>query len=694
MNRIICYLSSLTSILTHGLLSADESVSGLEASVVVGVREASALSDTLLEADDIAEIRVGGTDFQQLLQSVPGAYAGNPTAGVFSIRGVNQDGLFGGIGAQTSPLISVFEDDVPLSTTTLRYLSPPAFGLSSFEVSKGPQNYQPGPSTIAGSLHLKSATPGFEFSGKSVVEYSEFGTLNTFLSQDMTLIPDELALGLSYHHFETDGEAEAPAQNDSEFGAFDRDRYKAQLLWHPGKNKDNSFLLTLLHDEAGGNPQSNTTIIPGSIDLFDRISNTNTPSSYPVERQLISLRSSISLPNDLMFKSATAFQRIGLGQNLDFDGNSILGWTINGAQDERLFTQSVSLAGETGAWAWVAGAYYENSSYRVAFDGVGITPIPSGSAFQNFARTDAETYALYGRFTRDLASDLKLTAGVRYQKDERELAGSSTFSIFPSSATSGDSSDDAILPSLRIDWQPEGDTALSLNAARGYRAGGVSFAPVLGVSSPYDAESSWDLEFSARHMVNDDVKVTGALFHSWMDDQQVSQTPLGGLSGVDLITTNAGESTRYGAELQIEWAPTERLNFYANTGYTKTEFDELVLNGEDRSGEAFPNAPELTVAVGVDYQHDSGFYGSINYSWADGTFSLVAAPEETGLENRSLLNARIGWAGERVNLYVFASNILDDEYGVFRTESIAPVIPQVGKAGASRMVGVGMEVKW
>lgn len=667
-----------------------------DVTLVLAKHVVSDLSTSLLNAKEIESRRTSSATFQELLQTEPGAYQGNPTAGVLSLRGVNQEGLFGGVGSQTQPLITVFENSMPLSTTTLRYLAPPTAGLERFEVRRGVQNFNAGSASIAGSLLMQSTVPDFSLSSKARFEYAEHGTWTAFLSQHLPLKADELALNLSYYHFETEGEVSAPLQNNPDFGAWDRDRIKASLLWHPAKNKEHSLLLTFLHDESDGNPQANTTVVPGLLNPYDRISNTNTPSSYPAQRQALALQTALSLPHHITLHSSTAYQRVELGQHLDFDGNPLLSWTINGQHDERLFTQSVSLSQEVNKLQWETGLFYENSAYEVGYAGIGIAPVPTGSPYDNQATTDVETFAWYGKVSHEVANNLRLTAGLRFQHDSRELNGTAVFGIFPEQSVKQKTNDHAFLPSLKLEWTPNEETNISLSAARGYRAGGVAFAPIVGVGANYDKEKSWDFELAMRHNTANDVTVQAAIFYSKMNDQHVSQTVPNGLPGVDILTANAGKSHRYGGELQVQWQANEDLHFFANTAYLKTEFDELNLNGVDRSGDAFPNAPRWTAACGVDYQHRSGFFSKVHYTWINESHSSAfsSSTKATKLDSRSLLNARIGWKWDKMSCYVFGSNLLDDNYAVFRGEAIPPIIPEAVKIAPSRTVGVGLAMEW
>jgi hypothetical protein len=73
---------------------------------------------------------------------------------------------------------------------------------------------------------------------------------------------------------------------------------------------------------------------------------------------------------------------------------------------------------------------------------------------------------------------------------------------------------------------------------------------------------------------------------------------------------------------------------------------------------------------------------------------MVNSPQVTALESRHLLSARVGYSWEMASLYVFGSNLLDDEYALLRADQSASRLPVSGKVGAPRMFGVGCEFHW
>ena len=63
----------------------------------------------VLGSEQLAALPPGSGTYQDLLALTAGAYAGNPGVGVFSLRGLNQDNVFGYLGTGSNALINVVQ---------------------------------------------------------------------------------------------------------------------------------------------------------------------------------------------------------------------------------------------------------------------------------------------------------------------------------------------------------------------------------------------------------------------------------------------------------------------------------------------------------------------------------------------------------------------------------------------------------
>jgi iron complex outermembrane recepter protein len=129
-------------------------------------------------------------------------------------------------------------------------------------------------------------------------------------------------------------------------------------------------------------------------------------------------------------------------------------------------------------------------------------------------------------------------------------------------------------------------------------------------------------------------------------------------------------------------------------GWVHTGFDDLVLDGVDRSGQPFPNAPEWTASLGASYQHASGFFASALFSWADASYTDPASPAVTALETRRQLGARLGYSWRQASVYLFGSNLLDDGYALAKFDNSAKGLPVSGQIAPPRSFGLGCRFTW
>ena len=643
---------------------------------------------------ELEALPVAAATYQDLFATVAGAYAGNSTAGSFSIRGMNQDSLFYAVGTWANPLIAVLEDGAPLSSNTLRYLPPTRWDMDGAELLRGPQFLSHGPNGLGGALVLHTGAATYSNHGNALLEAAEKNSFRTGVSQNFLLLPDELAFRFSAYHGESDGETTNIYNGDKSFGAMTRDRYQARLLWNPGKNRDAQFDLSLVHDQSGGTPYGTAREIKG-FDLFDRKTDLNLTPAYPAERSAATLNATFSLPNDLELKSTTAVQRLNVDTIQDLDTNPTANWYANGALDELRFTEDLTLAKREGTFQWLLGGYLESSQYNADYTGSGLAPSLSGSPFVCLGQENVQIQALYGHADWEWAEHFHLTGGLRLHHERRELQTSATLGSQPKTNSSEDRVGTELLPQIGVAWSPEKDQTVGLQLSRGFRSGGVSYAPTLGSTQLYNPEYAWELELYSRSKPLDSLTLSAALFHSWFQDQQVtlsSDPP--GFPTVDFYTANAATSQRYGSELEARWEPLDALTFTSTLAWIHTEFSDLTIGGTDRSGQAFPNAPEWLGSLAAAYHHSSGLFSSALMSWADATYSDVANPEATSLESRQLLSARIGYEWQQASVYLFGSNLLNDEYAISRFDNSALHQPISGQVGPSRSFGIGCEFKW
>ncbi|MEM0911494.1 MAG: TonB-dependent receptor [Pseudomonadota bacterium] len=313
----------------------------------------------------------------------------------------------------------------------------------------------------------------------------------------------------------------------------------------------------------------------------------------------------------------------------------------------------------------------------------------------------------------------------------------------------------AFLPRIAVTYNINEDSAIFASFQRGYRAGGsetfltpntggIGF--VRGVNQ-YDPEFLDTFEIGSRNLFLDgSLTLNANVFYSSYDDAQIRLTGENAADSSDDVTENAGEATLYGAELFVEYAPTNNASIFLSLGYLNAEYDDYPfavdangapVNAADPrfanlAGNTIPNAPELSFSIGGNYEHPSGFFVNASISYIDEQFDGVDNLQEDDfraafeafnqangtdlnvdfggtltevIESRIDLTARIGYQGDEYEIYVFGTNLLDDEsvtnvnYG-----SVSPITGELVLIGSTqetvatvnrpRVIGLGIDMSF
>ncbi len=129
---------------------------------------------------------------------------------------------------------------------------------------------------------------------------------------------------------------------------------------------------------------------------------------------------------------------------------------------------------------------------------------------------------------------------------------------------------------------------------------------------------------------------------------------------------NAGETSRNGVELAINWQPVSRLG--ARVAYTSQDFvfRRFVLDDADFSGNLEPGAPPRRLFAGVDYAAPFGLRSSASVRWVDEFFLTNANDSAATNWAYTVVDLRFGWdgrwAGVDVRPFVGIDNLFDERY--------------------------------
>ena len=750
--------------LPHAAYSAQ-----LEEIVVTATKRAESSQDVGLsiQAFDASLLQQGGiTDVSRLELLVSGvnyAFVGNDAK--FNVRGANSSNTFG----DATSIVGTFVDGVykPRASQQTRAF----FDVERVEFLKGPQGTLYGRNTFAGALNLHTRAPSLEdgYSGHVEVGFERFDRTK---AQGAINIPvnDTFALRVAASYDKSDGYVNNLAGDD--VGAQDDKNIRLSALWRPSESQE--WILRYQRSEEDGREAG---LFGYTLICRREAANGLTDPFGPVENCDNPVRGSAGLPNALAIDSAYNISQdyvpevdlvedsITLEGNFNFNGVSLksisnytefenfIGFDFDfspnpnsiGDFDETLesFSQEFQLASNyDGALQWTAGAYYSNDELFNSFsifqqtvrdDSVRGTAIaPDGSVqtlltgtplvsletslngfFANSAFIESETIGLYGEIEYAFTERTRLTAGLRYSEEDKELdGGGSNFTgdtnndgvvdpvvttlipngaspvIIPSfsrdvfainrnasDAETADESYDNVTWKLSLEHDFGEDMLVYATASTGFLSGAVS----AGAGATEEQESMvFEVGFKS-FLLDNSLKLNAALFHTEYDNLLTQlQIPVAGI--VDTVSINGGEIEATGLEVETVYVPNDKLTLSANLSILDSEYgvfgasnpyqlyDGQILSFIDLNGQVTPWSPDFTLSLGASYRFDLGEQGSITpyiqFYYSDEYFtSNLVGPDPNQLQDSfTKTDFRITWESVdgRYSVEAFVENIEDE----------------------------------
>lgn len=316
-----------------------------------------------------------------------------------------------------------------------------------------------------------------------------------------------------------------------------------------------------------------------------------------------------------------------------------------GRDDDQQFdqwSQEMRIASPTGGFfEYLAGAYYEQNTLefdrRVTIDtnlgglvreqlGIDslLTLLTGGQYNANqLARNhrfeqDTDSWAIFGQGTFNLRDDLRLTLGLRYTEETKEVQSSQfisdditgldnrtdNFFAYQVEATTfntylydydEDRDTDALLPSANLQWDVTENSMLYLSYSEGFKSGGFTAADdgnpggvdqatwpcspgqrpedCYDVTLPnnefeFDDEEVVAYEIGGKHtLLAGAMTLNWAAFYTEYDNLQTSI-----FQGISFAVTNAAEAEIQGIEFDLLWQAAEGLRVGLNGAWLDSEY--------------------------------------------------------------------------------------------------------------------------
>lgn len=424
-------------------------------------------------------------------------------------------------------------------------------------------------------------------------------------------------------------------------------------------------------------------------------------------------------------------------------------------QDDDSIEVRLASKGE-GPLGWSIGAYYLNIDRQngvaiaedTGFGGIRNLYNPPGSTnptsllFNDQFETDV--YAVFGALEYDLGESWKLSAALRYDREERDVASLVPSVLDPATGTpinpglpvdSGGALTGATIPDksktyeklqpkLSVTYKPDDDWTLFANWGIGFKAGGFNnqgsqaviesnFNVPLGsnllVRDDYREETSSAYEVGGKSSLLDgDLSLDVVFYRIDVDDMQFFEFYTGTF-GLLRVVTNIDDVKIEGVEVNANYRLTDQWTMFAGINLTDSEIQKNASRPNTVGNES-PYTSDYTVNVGAQgrWALTATLDAVVRADWRltgptwfhtvqtedirtifDLPFPGLGTANYTGTERDSfnVVNIRAGVETEHWSVVAFANNVFDEKW-------IAEVIPapEFGGTfvapGAKREIGV------
>ncbi len=674
----------------------------IEEIIVTAQKRAENLQDvaaaiSAISGADLQRDRV--TDLWSLAASVPSFNMTQDSAvsQQLNIRGIVSVKLN---DASAEPSVGMFVDEVYAPRMGSAFTD--FYDLERIEIIRGPQGVLLGKNVVGGALSVITAKPSFTRSGQTTVS---FGNYESFMANGYFTgaLSEEVAARFSFQVRNRSGYNENVLLN-RDLDDLKSFQGRAQFLYERGDGTVRALLsLDYGHDESNGTIRA--AIDDPAIDGIGTLGAYRTanglgprqdesPQAEYVERDSFgaSLRVDWEISRTATLTSISAFRdsKADWGYNQIGFGSppSIVDTFVFQTETPRTFSQEIRLASnyDDSAFDWLVGAYYQHDNIARPYQHIASThsaiTVFSGHSFYD-ASAKISTAAVFAQGGYDFGNGFKLTAGIRYTRDDKKGRKVSTClddggdgaCVTPFRGGTGttwtsayDEDWTAVTPQGVLEYRQNDSVMYYASIARGFKGGGWDFIP----PTPEAATISFDPEYVTNYelglksdLFDRRLRLNAAVFRMDYTDLQAQRTDLTCLC---LITSNAGGARIQGLEVEITALATESLTLRASGSLLDpeyTDYDDLA--GHVYDGNTMQRTPKFKYNLGLDYamtvgQWADGLVARLNYTYQD---KLYWGPDNVSYEpGYGLLDASLRLQPANANwaLTLWGKNLTDELY--------------------------------
>jgi iron complex outermembrane receptor protein len=321
------------------------------------------------------------------------------------------------------------------------------------------------------------------------------------------------------------------------------------------------------------------------------------------------------------------------------------------------------------------------------------TPFPLPFATQGQmgyldAKQDTDYLGIFGQAAWNITDSVTVTAGLRWQKEEKDASvlqslndpspSIISLSLSPA-AVSGKNLDrdtDDVTWSVTPQWFVTEDTMLYATVAHGFKSGGfnVGFGRLPIAEREFKDEDIMHYEAGVKTELWDGrMRLSGNAFYTEFDDYQDAA-----FIGAQFTVGNADKVELKGVELEGTVLLTEKLTADFAVSYADLTYDKNLTGACypgrtsdgagpgtcDLSGDHPINAPEWKTHLGIMYEQPLNWgdiYARADWSWTDEYNTSFSSDPLLTQDSYSWVSLRTGARWDNYELVLWVDNATDEE---------------------------------
>ena len=581
-----------------------------------------------------------------------------------------------GIGAGPSnPGVVTYVDGVPqfnANTSSFDFTD-----VGQVEFVRGPQSALFGRNALGGLINITSTRPSLtDWSGNVMVPFGSDDLFETRATVSGPIVTNKLAAGFSMAFSQRDGYT-TNTLTGNDIDSREGFSGKGQLLWMPGHNWETRLILSGERARDGDYALNDLAAVrsdPFNVQRdFEGFTNRDLFSTTFIARHDM---------GGLAFTSTTGVVRWKTEDETDLDYTPLPLSTRANTEKATQFTQelrfSSSAAPTSRMWLsdkinmrWQAGAFFFTQNFdQLAVNNIGPFVL---SPFINFpveqttpdARLEDRGFGLYGQGTFGIGTRLEITAGLRFDQENKDANLVTSFFpvIAPAVQVEAEREFSAVSPQFAVAFRVNPGTLLFGNVSRAYKAGGFNPVSLPGDES-YAEEHAWNVEGGVKAVAaSGRFSASASVFAIDWDDLQLNLPIPGGQA--QFFIDNLGGATSRGVEFEVMGRPYEGLDLFGTVGVTRARFANGTSSGAfDISDNKVQNTPAYTASFGAQVSRAVRFGGRL-FGRADVAVTGAFEYDEFNTQRQdayTVTNLRAGWRGRTLSVEAWVRNAFDERY--------------------------------